>query len=169
MSAEGEEDITQEKDERGAVGNSVMRGEDEDTSCLLMEQHRAEERSLIGSKRCVNLFGDLLLPLGKWRCNYANGDALADDAAKMRDAVESGVNAGKEQRVALLYCVERLAPPLDGCVTGDLGCKCMVGGKVLAEETKELFKCAERTEQIAPRDFEMLTFKGGRRQVAFLF
>jgi hypothetical protein len=60
---------------------------------------------------------------------------LADDATKMRDAVEGGVDAGREQRVALLYCVERVAPLLDGCVAGDLGCKCMVGGKDLVDRS----------------------------------
>jgi hypothetical protein len=64
----------------------------------------------------------------------------------MRDAVEGGVNAGREQRVALLYCVKRVAPLLDGCVAGDLSCKCTVGRKVLVEETEELFKGAEGTE-----------------------
>jgi hypothetical protein len=48
--------------------------------------------------------------------------------------------------VAWLYCVERVTPPLDSCVAGDLGCKCMVGGKVLIEEAEEFFKSAERTE-----------------------
>jgi len=42
------------------------------------------------------------------------------------------------------YFVERVASLVDGCVAGDLGCKCMVGGKVLVEEGEELFK--------APRD-----------------
>jgi len=87
---------------------------------------------------------------------------LVDDAAKMRDAVESGVNAGREQRVALLYCVERVAPLLDGCWSGDLGRKCTVGRKVLVEEAEEFFKGAEGTEQIAGQEFERLTFKGGR-------
>ncbi len=71
---------------------------------------------------------------------------MADDAAKVRDAVEGGVNAGRKQRVPLLYCVERIAPLLDGCVAGDLGCKCTVGRKVLVEEAEELFKGAEGTE-----------------------
>jgi hypothetical protein len=58
----------------------------------------------------------------------------------MRDAVEGGVNAGREQRMALLYCVERVVPPLDGCVASDLGCKCMVGGKVLVKRQKSSSK-----------------------------
>jgi hypothetical protein len=45
--------------------------------------------------------------------------------------------------VALLYCVERVAPLLDGCVAGDLGRKCTISGKVLVEETEKLFKSAE--------------------------
>jgi hypothetical protein len=80
----------------------------------------------------------------------------------MRDAVEGGVNAGREQRVALLYCVERVAPLLDGCAARDLGRKCSISGKVLVEEAEELFKSAEGTEQIAGQEFERLKFKGGR-------
>jgi len=72
MSAESEEDVTQEKDAGGAVANSVM-GEDEGAVRLLMEQYSAEERSLIGSERRIYLFGDLLLPLGRGRCNHAEG------------------------------------------------------------------------------------------------
>jgi hypothetical protein len=64
----------------------------------------------------------------------------------VRDAVEGRVDAGREQRVALLYCVERVTPLLDGCVAVDLSCKCMIGGKVLVEEAEELFKGAEGTE-----------------------
>ena len=60
----------------------------------------------------------------------------------MRDAVEGGVNAGREKRVPLLYSVERVAPPLDGCVAGDLSRKGTIRGEVLVEETKELFKSA---------------------------
>jgi hypothetical protein len=146
MPAESEKDVTQEKDQGNAVGNSVVRGEDEGAVGLLMEQYSAEERSLIGSERCVYLFGDLPLPPGKSRCKHAERDALAGDVAKVRDSVEGGVNAGREQRVALLYCVERVTPLLDGCVAGDLGCKCMVGGKVLVEEAEELFKGTEGTE-----------------------
>jgi len=146
MSAESEEDVTQKKDEREAVGNSVMGREDEDAVRLLMEQYSAEERSLIGSERCVYLFGDLPLPPGIGRCNHAEGDALAGDAAEVRDAVEGGVDAGREQRVALLYYVQRVAPPLDGCVADDLRRKCMVGGKMLVEEAEELFKGAEGTQ-----------------------
>jgi hypothetical protein len=37
MSAESEQDVTQEKDAGGAVADSVMRGEDEGAVCLLME------------------------------------------------------------------------------------------------------------------------------------
>jgi hypothetical protein len=145
-SAESEEDVTEEIDAGGSVADSVMRGEDEGAMRLLMEQYSAEERSLIGSERFIYFFGNLPLPPGDGRCNHVEGDALADDAAKVRDAVEGGVNAGREQRVPLLYCVERVAPLLDGCAAGDLGRKCTVGRKVLVEETKELFKGAERTE-----------------------
>jgi hypothetical protein len=111
-----------------------------------MEQHSAEERSLIGSERRVYLFRDLPLPPGMGRCNDAEGDAPAGDAAELRDAVEGGVNAGREQWMALLDCVEGVPPLLDSCVAGDLGCKRMVGGKVLVEETEQLFKGAEGTE-----------------------
>jgi hypothetical protein len=65
---------------------------------------------------------------------------LAGDAATVRDAVEGGVNAGREQRVALLYCVECIAPLLDRWVAGNFGRKCMVGRRVLVEEAEELFK-----------------------------
>ena len=146
MSAESEKDVAKEKDKGYAVADRVMRGEDEGAVRLLMEQYSAEERSLIGSERFVYFFGDLPLPPGKGRCNHAEGDALAGDAAKVRNAVEGGVDAGREQRVAMLYCVEGVTPLLDGCVAGDLGCKCMVGGKGLVEETEELFKSAEGTE-----------------------
>jgi hypothetical protein len=146
MSAKSAENVAQEKDEREAVGNSVMGGVDEDAVRLLIEQYGTEERSLIGSERFVSFFGNLLLPPGIGRCNHAERDALAGDAAEVRDAVEGGVDAGREQRVALLYCVERVTPPLDGSVAGDLGCECMVGGKVLVEEAEELFKGAEGTE-----------------------
>jgi hypothetical protein len=145
-SAESEEDVTQEKDAGGSVADSVMRGEDEGAMRLLMEQHSTEERSLIGSERCVYFFGDLPLPPGEGRCNYAEGYTLADDAAKMRDAVEGGVNAGREKRVPLLYCVERVAPPLDGRVADDSGRKGTIRGEVLVEQAEELFKSAEGTE-----------------------
>jgi hypothetical protein len=159
MSAEREEDVTQEKDAGGAVADSVMRGEDKRAVRLLMEQHSAEERSLIGSERCIYLFGDLPLPPGKGRCNHAKGDALAGDAAKVRDTVEGGIDAGREQRVALLYCVKRVTPLLNGCVASDSCSKRTIGRKVLVEETEQLFKGAEGTEQIAGQEFEMLTFK----------
>jgi hypothetical protein len=64
----------------------------------------------------------------------------------MRDAIEGGVYARREQRVSLLYCVERVMPLRDGCVACDLGCKRMIGGKMLVEKTEELFKRAEGTE-----------------------
>jgi hypothetical protein len=48
--------------------------------------------------------------------------------------------------VTLLYCVERVVPLLDRCGAGNLGCKCMVGGKALVEEAKDLFKGTEGTE-----------------------
>jgi hypothetical protein len=146
MSAESEEDVTQDKDYGNAVGDSVMRGEDEDAVRLLMEYYSAEERSLMGSERCVYLFSDLALPPGKRRCNHAERDALAGDAAKVWDAVEGGVDASREQRMALLYCVERIVPSLDRCDAGNLGRKCMVGGKVLVEEAEELFEGTEGTE-----------------------
>jgi hypothetical protein len=65
MSAESEEDVAKEKDKGNAVGDSVMRGEDEGAVRLLMDQHSSEERSLIGSERPVYLFCDLPLPPGK--------------------------------------------------------------------------------------------------------
>jgi hypothetical protein len=64
----------------------------------------------------------------------------------VRNAVEGAVNADREQRVSLLQCVKRVAPLLDSCVAGDLGCKCTVGRKALIEEVEELFKGAEGTE-----------------------
>jgi hypothetical protein len=124
----------------------VMRGEDEGAVRLLMEQYSTKERSLIGSERFVYFFGNLPLPPGIGRGNHAERDALAGDAAKVRDAVEGSINASREQRVALLYCVERVAPLLDGRVAGDLSRKCTISGKVLVEEAEELFKSAERTE-----------------------
>jgi hypothetical protein len=146
LSAESEEHVTQEKDAGGAVADSVMRREDEGAVCLPMEQYSAEERGLIGSERFVYFFGNRPLPPGIGRSNHAERDALAGDVAKMRDAVEGGVDAGREQRVALLYCVERVAPLLDGCVAGDLSLKCTVSRKVLVKEAEELFKGAEGTE-----------------------
>jgi hypothetical protein len=142
MSAEREEDITQEKDAGGAIANSVMRGEDEGALRLLMEQDGAKERSLTGSERCIYLFGDLPLPPGKGRGNHAKGNTLTVGAAKVRDAVESGVNAGREQGVPLLQCGKRVTPLLDSCVAFDLCCECTVGWKVLVEEAKQLFKSA---------------------------
>jgi hypothetical protein len=140
MSAEREEDVAKEKDTGGAVADSVMRGEDESAVRLLMEQYSAEERSLIGSERCIYFFGDLLLPLRKGRRNHAERDALAGDATKVRDAVEGGVNAGGEQRVALLYCIERVTPLLDAYVAGDLGRKCTVCGKYWSKRQKSSSK-----------------------------
>jgi hypothetical protein len=149
MSGESEEDVTQKKDAGGAVADGVMRGEDERAVCLVMEQCGTEERSLIGSERSVYLFGDLILPPGAGCCNDAERNARTGDAAKMRYAIESGVNAHREQWMALLYCVERFAPLLERCVAGDLGRKCGVSGKVLIEEAEELFKSPEGTKQIA--------------------
>jgi hypothetical protein len=146
MSAEGEEEVAKEKDAGGAVAHSMMGGEDEGAVRLLMEQYSPEERSLIGGEWCIYFFGDLLLPPGMGRCNHAERDAPAGDVSKVRDAVEGGVDAGRKQRMALLYCVERVTPLLDGCLPGDLGCKCTVGRKVLVEEAEELFKGAEWTE-----------------------
>jgi hypothetical protein len=96
MSAESEKNIAKEKDAGGAVADSVMRGKDKGAVRVLMEQYGTEERSLIGSERCIYLFGDLPLPPGKGRCNDTKGDALAGDAAKVRDAIQGGVNAGGE-------------------------------------------------------------------------
>jgi hypothetical protein len=68
------------------------------------------------------------------------------------DAVEGRIDAGREQRMTPLLCVERVAPLLDGCVAGDLGCKCMVGGRALVEkEAEELFKGTDGTEESAGR------------------
>jgi hypothetical protein len=156
LSAESEEDIPQEKDARGTVANRVVRAEDESALHLLMKQYGTEERSLIGSERCAYLFGDLPLPPGKGRCNDAKGDALAGDAAEVWNAVEGSVNAGREQRMALLYRVKGLTPLLDGCFARDLCRQCTVGGKVLIEETEQLLKGAEGTEQIAGQHFERL-------------
>ena len=91
-----------EKDAGGAIADSVMRGENEDAVRLLMEEYSTEERGLIGSERLVYFFGNLPLSPGIRRCNHAERDALAGDMAKVRDAVESGVDAGREQWVALL-------------------------------------------------------------------
>jgi hypothetical protein len=102
MSAKSEEDVTQEKDAGGAIADSVMRGEDKGAVCLLMEQYSTEEGSLIGSEGFVYFFGDLPLPPGEGRCNHTEGDALAGVAAKVRNAVKGGVDAGREQRVPLL-------------------------------------------------------------------
>jgi hypothetical protein len=146
MSAESEEDVAKEKDKGNTVRDSVMGGENEAAVRLLMEQHSAEERSLIGSERRGYLFCDLPLPPDMGRCNEGDRDTPAGDATEMRNAVEGSVNAGREQRVALLYCVEGVAPLLDGCVAGDLGCKRMVGRKVLVEETEQFFKGAEGTK-----------------------
>jgi hypothetical protein len=67
MSTEGEEDVTQKKDAGGAVADSVVRGEDEGALRLLMKQYGAEERSSIGSERCIYFFSDLPLPPGTGR------------------------------------------------------------------------------------------------------
>jgi hypothetical protein len=100
MSAKSEEDVAKEQDQGNAVGYSVMRGEDEGTLRLLMEQYNAEERSLIASERSVHLLGDLPLPPSTARWNHPKGDAPAGDAAKVRDAVTCGVDGGREERVA---------------------------------------------------------------------
>jgi hypothetical protein len=146
MSTESEKDVTQEEDAGRAVANSVMRGEDKGAVFLVVEQDGAEEWSLAWSEWCTYLVGNLPLPPGKGRYDHAKGDVRAHDAAKVRDAVEGGVNAGREQRVTLLYRVKRLTPLLDGCVAGDLCCKCTVGRKLLVEETEQLFKGAKGTE-----------------------
>ena len=64
---------------------------------LPMEQCSAKKRSLIGSERFVYFATS--------RCHRALGDvitrsgtALAADVAEVRDAVEGGVDAGREQR-----------------------------------------------------------------------
>jgi hypothetical protein len=64
----------------------------------------------------------------------------------VRDAIEGRVYASREQRVALLHCIERVAPLLDGCVAGDFGGKRTIRGKALVEEAEELFKSAKGTE-----------------------
>ena len=94
MSAEDEEDVTKEKDNGKTIGDRVMRGKYEGAVRLLMEQYSAEERSLIGSEGCVYLFGDLQLPLSAGRRNYTERNALAVDAAKVRDAVKGGIDTG---------------------------------------------------------------------------
>jgi hypothetical protein len=146
MPAKCEEEITQEKHAGGAVANSVMRGEDKGAVPLLMEQYGAEERRVIRSERCTYLFGNFPLPPRKGRCDHAKGDALAWDAAKVRDTVDGGVNAGREQRVALLHRVKRVTPLLNGCAASNLCCECTVRRKLLVEKTKQLLKGAQRTE-----------------------
>ena len=94
----------------------------------------------MGSERCVYLFCDLPMPPGKSRCNYAKRNALAGDITEVRDTVEGGVDADREQRVALLYCVERVTPLLYGCVAANLSCKCMVGGKCWSKRQKSSSK-----------------------------
>jgi hypothetical protein len=169
MSAESEENVSQETGQGNTVGDGVMRAEDEGAERLLMEKDGAEERSLIGSESCVYLFGDLPLPPSIRGRNHPKGGAPAGYAAKVREAVECGVDAGREERVTLLYCVKRVTPLLDGCVAGDLCCKRMVSGKVLVEKTEELFKGAEGTEEIAGLEFESLKFRGSRRHDVFPF
>jgi hypothetical protein len=73
MSAESEEDVTQEKDAGGAVADGVLRGEDEDALRLLMEQYSTEKRSLLGSERFVYFFGNLPLPPGIGQCTTRSG------------------------------------------------------------------------------------------------
>jgi hypothetical protein len=68
---------------------------------------------------------------------------------KVRDTVEGCIDANGEQRVASLDCVQRIAPLIDGCVSGDLGGKGSVDGKMLVEEAVELFKGTEGTQEIA--------------------
>ena len=169
MSAEGEEDVTQQKNAGGAIADCMMRGEDEGTVCLLLKQYSAEKGSLIGSERFGYFFGNLPLPSCKGRCNDTEGDALAGDAAEVRDTVEGGVDAGGEQRVALLHCVERVTPLLNGRVTADLGRKRVVDRKLLVEEAIELFKGAKGAEKISGLECDRLKFKGGQRHDAFLF
>lgn len=82
-------------------------------------------------------------------CNHAKGYALAGDFAEVGDAVEGGVDAGREQRVALLCGIERVSPLPNRCVTGDFSCECTVNWKVLVEETVKFFKGAQRTENTA--------------------
>ena len=67
----------------------------------------------------------------------------------MRNTVEGGVDANEEQWVASLYCVQSIAPFMDRCVSGDLGGKGSVDGKMLVEEAVELFKGTEGAEEIA--------------------
>jgi hypothetical protein len=95
MSAESKEYVTQEKDAGGAVADSAMRGQNKDAVRLLMEQYSAEKRSVIGSERFGHFFDNLPLPPSIGRCSHAEGEALAGDAAKVRDAVEGGVDASR--------------------------------------------------------------------------
>jgi hypothetical protein len=163
ISAESEEHVTQEKDAGGAIADGVMRGEDKGAVRFLMEKYSTKERSLIGSERCVYFFGDLPLPPGGGRCNHAQRNTLAGDAAKVRNTVKRCVDTGREQRVALLHCVERVAPLLYGCVAGDLGRKCAISGKALVEEAEDLFKSAERPEKITGLECDRPKFNRGRR------
>lgn len=149
MSIESEKDVTKKRNKRDTIRDGVMRGKDEGTARLLMEQDSAKKWSLVRSKGRVYFFCNLLLPSGRGRCHHAEWDGLADDPAKIRDTAEGGVNASREQWMTLLYFFERVTPLLIGYVSGDLSCKCMVGGKVLIEEAKELFKGSEWTKQIA--------------------
>lgn len=126
-----------------------MGGEDEDAPLLLIEKDCAEERRLIGRERRIDLFGNLLLPAGIGGCDYTEGDVLVGNVPKVWDTVEGCVDANGEQWVASLYRVQRIAPLLDGCVSGDLGGKGSVDRKMLAEEAVELFKGTEGTEEIA--------------------
>ena len=48
--------------------------------------------------------------------------------------------------MALLYCIERVAPLTNGSMAGDFGGKRTIRGKVLIEEAEELFKSAEGAE-----------------------
>jgi DNA modification methylase len=66
ISAESEEDVTQEKDERKAVGNSVMGGEDEDAVRRLMNtlSRQGQEGNLLAlhpTVKPVTLVADALL------------------------------------------------------------------------------------------------------------
>jgi hypothetical protein len=74
---------------------------------------------------------------------------LVGNVPKVRNTVEDCVDANGEQGVAPLYCVQRLAPLMDRCVSGDLGGKGSIDGKMLVEEAVELFKGTEGTEEIA--------------------
>src|SRR5258708_19989 len=105
---------------------------------------RARWRRAVALRRDFRGMAPVAGPPGQVPCGRGEGGVGV--GGKGGDGVGGGVSAGSKEGVALVYCVERVIPLLDGCVAGDLGCKCTVGRKVLVEEAEELFKCAEGTE-----------------------